>query len=53
MIEHKTSLGNFKKKEGSLQKVLKKTQSDKYLMHPPQPKAENYLSQSVIPQESK
>ena len=39
------NLNSFKKKEGSLQKVLKKTQSDKYLLKPPHPhKHENPLS---------
>ena len=32
IIEKKSSMGSFKKKEGSLQKALKKTQSDKYLL---------------------
>ncbi len=32
ILEKKSSMGSFKKKEGSLQKALKKTQSDKYLL---------------------
>ena len=36
-IDNKTSLGSFNKKGGSLQKVLKKTQSDKYLIKHPHP----------------
>ena len=44
-IENKTNLGSFNKKGSSIQKVLKKTQSDKYLLkQPTHKKQENALS---------
>jgi hypothetical protein len=41
VIDKKTTLSTFgKKKGGSVTKILKKTQSDKYLMRPPRPRKE-------------
>jgi hypothetical protein len=41
MVDKKATLSSFgKKKGGSVTKILKKTQSDKYLLRPPRPQKE-------------
>jgi hypothetical protein len=41
ILEKKPTLSTFgKKKGGSVTKILKKTQSDKYLLRPPRPRKE-------------
>ncbi len=41
LVDKKSTLSTFgKKKAGSVTKILKKTQSDKYLLRPPRPQKE-------------
>ncbi len=50
--DKKTTLSTFgKKKGGSVTKILKKTQSDKYLLHPPRP--QNEKMEGSVKQEDK
>lgn len=44
IVEKKSTLSTFGKKKGtSVTKILKKTQSDKYLMRPPRPQKEDKM----------